>query len=471
MLLSSSVVGVVGRTIEGDFSRSRLLVVLQSAKQKEENSIIFAEMDKLFETTYKVFNGALDEKSKSKDDISLRFFDQPVTPGLEEGTFDDRVGRTNDDFHYDHLMIMASTASSFRNQGFTNDDVLQFFDSGRNLFIAGSTKAKGFARDMFKEFGAQLYPAKAEITGQAGQVKIQDLEDQGLTATKQINQAIKNTIVNVDSEVAFLGSGIKVDPDNSYSFPILSGNDGLKAKLPSKNVGGKEVKREFLGEDVVLVSGYQSRYNQRAVLSASIEICTDKFINATQVGEDVTTSPNYQFCLETLKWNFQAKSVLKLENFDHSLVDTSLVETGRQKIQEYKLRDEIQVSFDIYEKVDNEWVPFKADDVVLEFIMLNPFNIETMQNTEGAHYNVKFNVPDHNGVYKFKIDYLSPGYTRVYYDEITPVRVFNHDEFPTYDARAYPYFAAVYLLTIAFIIFSASYAFMSDKPLKKMKKD
>lgn len=51
-------------------------------------------MDKLFETTYKVFNGALDKKSKSKishiddllgnDDLSLRFFDQPVTPGLEE---------------------------------------------------------------------------------------------------------------------------------------------------------------------------------------------------------------------------------------------------------------------------------------------------------------------------------------------------------------------------------------------------
>lgn len=368
-------------------------------------------------------------------------------------------------------MIMAPTASSFRSNGFTNDDVLQFFDSGRNLFIAASSQSKNFPRDMFKEFGAQLYPAKAVITGPSGGIEIEGVSKNDLVATQFINEDVKQGIANVDSDIAFTGTGLKVDQSNEHSFQILTGGEGIEAKIPSKKVDGKDIKRDQVGEEITFVAGYQSRYNQRAVLSASVELCTDKFIKATQIGSDVTTSPNYQFCVETLKWNFQAKSVVKLENFDHSLADKSLVESGKQKIQEYKLKDEIHVTFDLFEKVDNEWVPFRRNDVILEFIMLNPWNIEAMVNTEGSHYTVNYNVPDHNGVYKFQIDYNTPGYSRVNYDEITPVRVFNHDEFPTYDARAYPYFAAVYMLIFAFIVFTTTFTFMSDKPLKKVKQD
>ena len=366
-------------------------------------------------------------------------------------------------------MYLAPSASNFRDKGISNEELLQFFDSGRNLYFGLNSMTKYFGRDMFKEFGAQLYPLKSVVSGGSG-VEIEGVSTDELSFSSNINEEAKKRIVEVSGDIAYLGSGMKIDPANEYIFPLLKGTKDMKAKIPSK-IKGKQVETNIYGEDIVLVSGYQSRYSQRAVLSGSIEMCSDKFIKATQTGKSLTTSPNYQFCIETLRWNFQQKSVLKMENFSHSLVDKSLVERGLQKEQEYKLKDEIQVSFDLYEKVDNKWVPFHTDDVSFEFIMLHPWAIETLKNTKGAHYRVQFHVPDHNGVYKFKLDYNKLGLSRVYYEEIAPVRVNNHDEFPTYAFSAYPYFASVYIIIAAFVLFTVSYIMTSDQKVKKVKID
>ena len=370
-------------------------------------------------------------------------------------------------------MLLSPSVSSFSHRGLSSSELLQFFDSGRNLYIGFDQNTKSFTRDFVKEFGAQMYPAKSKLSGQASHKHISDVNKDHLSWTKNINEAVKRRIVDIDSEVGFQGSGMKLDPQNDYVFPILKGTSGMKAELPPKKSKGNSTPRSFEGDEITLVAGYQSRYSQRAILSGSIEMCSDKFIKATQVGDDYTTSPNFKLCLELAKWNFQQKSVLKMENFTHSLVDKSLVEKGLQKEQEYKLKDEIQVSFDLYEKINNKWVPFHSEDAVkLEFIMLHPFITENMENTEGAHYRVQFNVPDHNGVYKFKIDYNVIGLSRVYYDEITPVRVFNHDEFPRNIVSAYFYFGTAFLTAGATILFVLQYALTSEeKKRSKVKED
>lgn len=171
-------------------------------------------------------------------------------------------------------------------------------------------------------------------------------------------------------------------------------------------------------------------------------------------------------------WNFNQKSVLKLENFKHSLVDKSLVERGLQKNQEYKLKDEIQVSVDVYEKVNGLWVPFKVNDIELQFIMLDPYVRVILENKVDSQYTTKFNVPDHNGVYKFMIDYNKHGYTHLHFEEIAPVRVLNHDEFPRFVPSAYPYHGAVLLVILGFLAFSIKFVTLSDgKEKEKVKKD
>lgn len=358
-------------------------------------------------------------------------------------------------------MLMTPSVSSFKSSSLSKDQLLQFFDSGRNIYIGVDGSSKLFAKEFFKEFGAELYPEKSKVTGPNDKT-IKGVDKSNVVWTKNINEDVKKSIVNVGSDIAYEGVGMKLDETNSYVFPILKGTIDWSGEIPARKTKTKEIKRDVAGLDVVAVAGYQSRYSQRVVMSASVSMCSDNFIAATATGKDYTKSSNFQFCREVLMWNFQQKSVLKMEKFNHSLVDRTLIERGLQNEQEYKLKDEILVTIDIYEKVNGKWVPYKTNEVELEFIMLSPYVVTTLQNTDGAHYRTQFHAPDWNGVYKFKIDYNKVGYTRLLLDKITPVRVFNHDEFPTYSPSAYPFFGAVYLITIAFILFSVTFAFADD---------
>lgn len=412
---------------------------------KASHSIIFEKINDMFDVTYKL---------SSDDKIELQYFDAiEPTAYLDHSRlarpedapqYDDIIGRTNDDFYYDHIMMLAPSVSSFRSSDISSDRLLQFFDSGRNIFIGLDESSKSFGRELLKEFGAELFPSKMVVYGgDKGNTKVSDkLEAQGVSYSSNVFASVKKTVANVSSQVVYQGTGIALDTSNEHVFPILKGDDSMYAVNPDANKKGKTGSFKVAGADIALVAGYQSRYNQRVVMAGSVKMCSDDFISATlKSAGNYESSANFELCLSLIKWNFQQKSVVKIENFSHSLVDKSLVDSGRQQLQEYKLKDEIEVSCDIYEKVNGKWVPFSANDVQLEFIMLDPYVRVTMENNSGSKYTTKFNVPDHNGVYKFSLDYNRYGLTRLLYTEIAPVRVLNHDEFPTFLPSAYPYYA------------------------------
>ena len=107
--------------------------------------------------------------------------------------------------------------------------------------------------------------------------------------------------------------------------------------------------------------------------------------------------------------------------------------------------------------------------------MLDPYWRINLENKEGAKYETKFKAPDHNGVYKFKIDYQRFGYSHLNIVETTPVRVFRHDEFPRFIPSAYPYYSIVFAVTAGFLLFSIFFLFTKEveyknKPKKEEKK-
>jgi len=366
-------------------------------------------------------------------------------------------------------MILTPSVSNFKTEAITSKILLEFFDSGRNIFIGLDENSKSFGRDFIKEFGAELFPLKSSVTGgdKKNSKSIKGVNDSYLAFSANVFDQIKKTIIDVDSPVAYKGTGMILDKSNDYVFPILMGDTDVVTNIP-KNSKKKNINKK--DSSITLIAGYQSRYNQRAVISGSIDMCTDNFISATASGNGHESSSNFQMCINMLKWNFQQKSVLKMENFDHSLVDTSLIESGAQTRQEYKLKDQIQVSLDLFEKVDGKWVPFKVDDFELKFIMLNPWNITTLVNNEGSRYTTQFYVPDWNGVYKFQIDYNKHGLTRLFHEQIAPVRVFNHDEFPKYVPSSYPFYGAVGAIIVGFLIFCIAYVSTDDTLNGKDKK-
>ena len=432
---------------------------------KASHSIIFEKLNDMFDVTYKL---------STDDKIELQYFDvieqssyldhSKLARPEDAPKYDDIVGRTNDDFYYDHIMMFAPSVSSFRSLGISSDKLLQFFDSGRNIFIGLDESSKSFGRELFKEFGAELFPAKVAVFGgDKGSTKISDkLDAEGVSFTSNMFQSVKKTIANINSQVVYQGTGMVLDTSNEQVFPILKGDDAMYAINPESGKKLKSGSFKVAGPDITLVAGYQSRYNHRVVMAGSFKMCSDDFIAASlKTDGKYESSANYELCLNLIKWNFQQKSVIKIQNFSHSLVDESLVDSGRQQPQEYKLKDEIQVSCDIYEKVNGKWVPYSANDVQLEFIMLDPYVRVTLENKSGSKYSTKFNVPDHNGVYKFSIDYNRYGLTRLLYTEIAPVRVLNHDEFPTMLLSAYPYYASVLLVIFGFLL---PYSTLSNPP-------
>lgn len=71
--------------------------------------------------------------------------------------------------------------------------------------------------------------------------------------------------------IAFNGMGHVIDPKNQYVFPILRAEQSTYSYSKDK----KDVSSTS-GEALTLVSGYQTRANQRVALSGSLGICSNQ---------------------------------------------------------------------------------------------------------------------------------------------------------------------------------------------------
>jgi oligosaccharyltransferase complex subunit beta len=59
----------------------------------------------------------------------------------------------------------------------------------------------------------------------------------------------------------------------------------------------------------------------------------------------------------------------------------------------------------------NQWVPFDASDIQLEFVRIDPFVRTTLKRRPDGVFQADFVIPDVYGVYQFKVDYTRIGYT------------------------------------------------------------
>lgn len=90
--------------------------------------------------------------------------------------------------------------------------------------------------------------------------------------------------------VLFEGVGQVLDSENKYVFPILSAETSSFSATPEQKFSDTQ------GEQITLVSGFQSRTNHRAIFSASMSMCSDQSIfDAIEQG-NAALSPNLIFC-------------------------------------------------------------------------------------------------------------------------------------------------------------------------------
>ena len=179
-----------------------------------------------------------------------------------------------------------------------------------------------------------------------------------------------------ENKVAFQGIGSVLDQNNRYVFPILRA-DQTTMSVTSLVDPDSPAFSSVSGEQLTLVAGFQSRYNNRATISGSMQMCSNEFIGLNGTG-------NQKFCEQLLNWNFKMSGVLRATSLRHNKVGercTNVEECGPNP-ENYKLEDHIEFWITLEQMTEGQWHPYNADDVQMQFRMLDPYYQVMLERVE-----------------------------------------------------------------------------------------
>jgi oligosaccharyltransferase complex subunit beta len=281
------------------------------------------------------------------------------------------------------------------------------------------------------------------------------------------------------SPILFRGIGQTFDDNNILIVKILTGNPSTHSSIPTTEISSYPIST---GSDTVLVSGIQGRNNARVVISGSLDMFSNEYLRAKLSNGDIVG--NKEFLYAVIQWNFGLTGILRFLNITHHLSDGTppdviLHEKERPDLPltlypdpeitrnslVYRIKDEIIYSMivQIYDPLTRSWKPFSADDMQMEFVMLDPYVRQTMSSDpKTGRFYTKFTAPDNYGVFKFRVLYRRQGYSTLHAETQVSIRPFKQKEYERFIFSAYPYYASSISALIAFIIFSIAYLFSSD---------
>ena len=215
----------------------------------------------------------------------------------------------------------------------------------------------------------------------------------------------------------------------------------------------------------------------------------DMFSNALWTATDREAGPveNRIFCHDITMWAFAHTGVIRYRDITHSAADGTRPDTAMHEHNSswelaesmypdpetsrntpvYRVKEDVVYSVILEEfagYVDGRdiWRPFEADDIQMEFVMLEPYvrrNLtRCVHDGEGScvpgQYSVQFTVPDVHGVFKLRMMYRRPGLSVLHAEEMVLVRPLNHNEFERFIPAAYPYYVSVFSLMAGFLLLS-----------------
>jgi len=255
-------------------------------------------------------------------------------------------------YFYDNIILMAPSVKSFGSDLRIND-LMEYVDFHHNIMVFGSSDSRKVVRDLVNEFGVDFedygYVMNGGVPPKSSSQKA--FKQENLAWSSDLFTPLERVFTKLDRPVLFedgVGAVIDSKSNNMNVFPILRGSPGSF----SFNKGAEDRKQTgpYSGNQLTLVAGYQTRYNQRVVVSGSLKMCSNQAMLATRdpkKGNLISSSPNYQLCTEMVEWNLQERGVLKVENVRHQKVGEEW--TGANP-ENYKRQVDIQYFVDIYQK-------------------------------------------------------------------------------------------------------------------------
>ncbi|GMH41291.1 hypothetical protein BSKO_09201 [Bryopsis sp. KO-2023] len=387
------------------------------------------------------------------------FLSSVVEAGFEVTTGLSRDGSLRlkewDEWLFDHLIILAPRAIEF-SRAFGVKDVLEFVDSGRNVLFTGDVGFSSKIGELAQECGVDLDGEDTQVLDHlnfaqgSGDAGLPDDDSALIAADTSPTDAITGGF-DSGAPVLFRGVAATLPPDTELAVPALlapstSYSSGQKEKLSS-------VKDPAIGRDISLVTLVQARNNARVSIFGSLEMLSDAFFNAKfkvwASGVSHDAPANREFCFKTAMWTFQRRGVLVVEDDRIKHWEMSSKATPEM----YRINDDIHFEIGVSEQRDGKKIPFKADDVQLEYTMMDPhIRTNLLPSKEGGVLSADFKAPDVYGVFKFVMEYRKPGYSYIDIVRQAPIRPFRHNEFGRFLVSAYPYYVSCFSIMIGFFV-------------------
>jgi len=362
------------------------------------------------------------------------------------------------DFKYDNIIIFAPGVEEFGGT-VTSSTFIDFIDRGGNLLVATDSSIGDPIREIASECGVEFDEDGTYVIDHTHY----DLSDISGDHTLIVSEDISQTPVitgNTKGKALFRGVGSLVNPENPLLVSVLSGSSSSYSYSPEKPIS--KPLPFVIGSETTLIAAFQARNNARAVFSGSLEFFSNQFFDQpvqTPGQSPQSSSVNKVLAEELTKWAFKERGVLRASNPRHH----RLGET--EKPQSYRIKDNITYSVEVEEFVQGKWVPYVADDIQLELVMLDPYvrlNL-VRPDSKASTYSITFTAPDVYGVFTFKLDYRRQGYTWLTLKEVIPLKPFRHNEYERFIVAAYPYYASAFSSLIGLFIFSFLFLWHRDK--------
>ncbi|CAG0886332.1 unnamed protein product [Darwinula stevensoni] len=364
---------------------------------------------------------------------------------------------------YDHVILFCPNVEEFGGS-LTSESFIQFVDDGGNLLIAGSSESSDAIRDIVAELGLEMDEEGASVIDHHNF----DVRDEGLhtLVVAKVENLVDSAIIRgkVAPSMPFLyrGTGLISDPENPLLIEILTGSSTSYSFNPNKEITEYP---HAVGKNTLLIAGIQARNNARAVVSGSLEFFSDEFFLMDVKQSDykeLPSSGNQQLAENLSRWLFKERGVIRVANVDHH-------KPGETQPSGYTIMDDVIFEIKVETLEEGKWVPFKASDIQLEFVRIDPFVRKTLLPVAGKPglYRAEFKIPDVNGVYQFKVSYERLGYTYLHSFTQVSVRPFLHTQYERFIFSAYPYYLSAFSMMIGVFLFSCVFLHHKEEGKEK----
>lgn len=328
-------------------------------------------------------------------------------------------------YKYDAVILLAPDKDLSKTLSISS--LSKFLDDGNWMFVVAGSKVSSYT-----EKAAELMGVDVDRTAVVDHQNPHQLDDGSHSTINACSLHKSRFLFGEHSEscIVFRGPSATLFKDNQLVDGIIVGSPSTYA---SSQTMLTTIPRSA-GSATVLAAALSTRRGGRAVYFGSFQMLSDEMFDKVGTAhEGVLTS--------LLEWSLGVRGVLRVGTPRH------WTEAG---VGAYRVRDMLDYEIDVlsWDGLDKTWKPFRADDMQIEFNMLDPWVRTRLTDNRNGTFSAKIRVPDQRGVFKFSLKYFRAGVSPLDVETVVPVRPYLHNEYERFIGMAVPYYVSSFLMLL-----------------------